>query len=53
MHLRPSSQAQVRFHDNFDAWHRDERQDFKRARWGGCSDGQVCTQALALWFLWH
>ncbi|KAI7846036.1 hypothetical protein COHA_000403 [Chlorella ohadii] len=24
--------GRVRFHDNFDAWHRDERQDFKRAR---------------------
>ena len=24
--------GRVRFHDNFESWHRDERQDFKRAR---------------------
>lgn len=24
--------GRVRFSENFDAWHRDERQDFKRAR---------------------
>ena len=29
--------GRVRFHENFDAWHRDERQDFKRARCGGGS----------------
>ena len=26
--------GRVRFHENFDSWHRDERSDFKRARWG-------------------
>jgi hypothetical protein len=24
--------GRVRFHENFDSWHRDERSDFKRAR---------------------
>ena len=24
--------GRVRFHDDFDSWHRDERMDFKRAR---------------------
>lgn len=33
--------GRVRFHEAFDSWHRDERQDFKRARWGGCG-GSVC-----------
>ncbi len=41
--------GRVRFHENFDSWHRDERQDFKRARQAGCSCAaerlRGCTRA--------
>lgn len=50
--LPPSHCMQVRFSDNFDAWHRDERLDFKRARWGSwlfalCLCWQVACHAAS------
>lgn len=46
--------GRVRFSEQFDSWHRDERQDFKRARWagwwwgwgGGCGVGGSCAAGV-------